>query len=327
MGAAVSNWRLANAVAREGQLGVVAGTALDLILARRLQLGDPEGHLRRAIAAFPVAEIGNRVLEQYFISGGKAPDVPFKPVPLFTEPTRRELLELCVVGNFVEVFLAKEGHSGPVGLNLLAKIQLPTLPCIYGAMLAGVDYIVVGAGIPREIPGALDRFVNHEPASLRLFVEGATRDDDYRTTFVPRDIVPVALPPLKRPQFLAIVSSHTLASALVRKANGEVNGFVVEGETAGGHNAPPRGPMQIDAAGEPVYSDRDRPDLARFRELGRPFWLAGSYGTPERLIEARAEGAAGVQVEADGANLELVPGRAAAAIQGDPAQQGTQPGL
>ena len=36
MGAGVSNWRLAQAVAKLGQLGVVSGTALDLVLARRL---------------------------------------------------------------------------------------------------------------------------------------------------------------------------------------------------------------------------------------------------------------------------------------------------
>ena len=57
MGAGVSEWRLANAVARCGQLGVVAGTALDIIMARRLQLGDPGGHMRRALAASGLALI------------------------------------------------------------------------------------------------------------------------------------------------------------------------------------------------------------------------------------------------------------------------------
>ena len=41
MGAGVSNWQLAQAVSRTGQLGVVSGTALDQILIRRLQDGDP----------------------------------------------------------------------------------------------------------------------------------------------------------------------------------------------------------------------------------------------------------------------------------------------
>jgi NAD(P)H-dependent flavin oxidoreductase YrpB (nitropropane dioxygenase family) len=34
MGVAVSSWRLARAVARTGQLGVVSGTALEIVIAR-----------------------------------------------------------------------------------------------------------------------------------------------------------------------------------------------------------------------------------------------------------------------------------------------------
>ncbi|QES44938.1 hypothetical protein DEJ49_31590 [Streptomyces venezuelae] len=36
---------------------VVSGTALDAVLTRRLQLGDPDGDVRRALAAFPVPEL------------------------------------------------------------------------------------------------------------------------------------------------------------------------------------------------------------------------------------------------------------------------------
>ena len=54
MGVGVSNWRLARAVSRLGQLGVVSGTALDQILVRRLQEGDPRGDVRRSLARFPV---------------------------------------------------------------------------------------------------------------------------------------------------------------------------------------------------------------------------------------------------------------------------------
>ena len=83
---------------------------------------------------------------------------------------------------------------------------------------------------------------------------------------------------------------------MVKKANGRVDGFVIEGPTAGGHNAPPRGKVQLNDAGEPIYGDRDVVDLARMRELGLPFWLAGGYGRPEQLRHALAEGAAGIQV-------------------------------
>jgi NAD(P)H-dependent flavin oxidoreductase YrpB (nitropropane dioxygenase family) len=75
-----------------------------------------------------------------------------------------------------------------------------------------------------------------------------------------------------------------------------VDGFVVEGPTAGGHNAPPRGKLVLDELGEAVYGERDRVDLAKMRELGVPFWLAGGYGSPDMLNEALAEGATGIQV-------------------------------
>jgi len=81
-----------------------------------------------------------------------------------------------------------------------------------------------------------------------------------------------------------------------KKANGKGDGFVIEGPTAGGHNAPPRGKVQLNESGEPVYGERDHVDLAKIRELGLPFWLAGEYGSPERVQEALAVGAAGVQV-------------------------------
>ena len=94
----------------------------------------------------------------------------------------------------------------------------------------------------------------------------------------------------------ARIASEVLAQTLQRRANGRVDGFVVEGATAGGHNAPPRGKLQLTPEGEPRYGERDQVDLARLRALGLPFWLAGSYGTPERVREALAMGAAGVQV-------------------------------
>jgi nitronate monooxygenase len=201
-----------------------------------------------------------------------------------------------VVANFVEVFLAKEGHTGLVGINFLEKIQLPTLPSLFGAMLAGVDYVLMGAGIPRSIPGALDCLARGAPATLKVDVEGAEPGEEFLSTFDPAAFCGGHAPPLKRPLFLGIVASATLAMTLARKSSGRVDGFVVEGESAGGHNAPPRGPLQLSAAGEPVYGARDVPELDKIRALGLPFWLAGSYGQPGKLAEALRLGAAGVQV-------------------------------
>jgi nitronate monooxygenase len=114
--------------------------------------------------------------------------------------------------------------------------------------------------------------------------------------FNPADYIEGAPPELKRPYCLPIIASNTLALTLVKKANGRVDGFVIEGPTAGGHNAPPRGKMQLNDQGEPIYGERDVVDLAKMRELGLPFWLAGGFGSAEKLKEALAEGAAGIQV-------------------------------
>jgi len=296
MGAGVSSWRLAQAVSKLGQLGVVSGTALDLILARRLQDGDPGGHMRRGLDHFPIPEIAERILRTYYIPGGKADRAPYKSVPSNSKDAPAEVQELCVAANFVEVFLAREGHDHPVGINYLEKVQLPHLSSIYGAMLAGVGYVLMGAGVPLKIPGVLDRFANHEPATYLLQVTGAREDDDRTMVFAPKQFLGRDLPPLPRPKFLAIIASNTLATTMLKKADGKVDGFVIEGWTAGGHNAPPRGKLQLDEAGEAIYGERDNVDLEKIRALGVPFWLAGGFGRPEKLAEALAAGATGVQV-------------------------------
>jgi nitronate monooxygenase len=163
-------------------------------------------------------------------------------------------------------------------------------------MLAGVDYVLMGAGIPQSIPGMLDRLANGEVAELPLRVVGADTADNYVSRFDPAAFTPGEVPRLERPKFLAIVGSSTLATMLARKANGRVDGFVVEGPTAGGHNAPPRGKPQLSPRGEPVYGARDEVDLKAIHALQRPFWLAGAYGSPEGVVQALEAGATGVQV-------------------------------
>ncbi len=296
MGAGVSGWSLARAVSKAGQLGVVSGTAMDAILARRLQLGDVGGHMRRALTRFPIPGVAQRILDRYFIPGGKPKDRPFRAKPVSSEKPSPHLEDLLVASNFVEVLLAKEGHDGPVGINFLEKIQLPNLPSIYGAMLAGVTYVLMGAGIPRAIPGILDRLAQRQPVELRLDVQGADNGEVFMTRFDPNSFCGGEAPDVVRPDFLAIVASSTLATMLARKASGKVNGFVIEGPTAGGHNAPPRGKLQLSVEGEPMYGERDVVDLEAIKALGLPFWLAGSYAEPERVAEALRLGAAGVQI-------------------------------
>ncbi|HSJ28375.1 MAG TPA: nitronate monooxygenase, partial [Acidimicrobiia bacterium] len=296
MGVGVSGWQLARAVSANGQLGVVSGTALDAVLVRRLQAGDPGGHVRRALAAFPVLGVADRIVDRYFTPEGKAHDTRFMAKPMPRAALSSRLEELIVAANFVEVALAKESHSNPVGINYLEKIQSTMLPSLYGAMLAGVDYVLVGAGIPRAIPRALDQLANGEPVELKIDLKGGGADDGLFSRFDPVAFTGGALPPVRRPLFLAIVSSHVLATMLAQRVEPPVDGFVVEGPTAGGHNAPPRGKLGLNAAGEPIYGDRDAPDLDAIRGLGLPFWLAGSYAHPDRVQAALAEGAEGVQV-------------------------------
>ncbi|WP_303851600.1 nitronate monooxygenase [Seleniivibrio woodruffii] len=296
MGAGVSDWRLARAVGESGEIGVVSGTAMDVILVRRLQNGDSDGQMRKALAAFPVREIAERIIKTYFIEGGKEESAPYKQVEMYTMTPSRELQELTVAANFCEVYLAKEGHSNPIGINLMEKVILPNLSSIYGAMLAGVDYIVMGAGIPREIPAVLDSFAKGEDASLRLNVAGADKDEDYRITFSPKMIMGAHLKELARPKFYAIVSSNILATTMVKKTKPAVDGLVIEHNSAGGHNAPPRGGMELDAKGEPIYTEKDEVELEKVQSLGVPFWLGGSWGEPGKLKAAIAAGAQGIQV-------------------------------
>ncbi|MBL7993786.1 nitronate monooxygenase [bacterium] len=299
MGVAISDWRLAKTVSQLGQLGVVSGTGISCVLTRRLMDGDLAGNMRRAIANFSLPEAVQDILDRYFIPGGKAPDAPYKSTPTFTLTASGFIDRLNAIANFVEVFLAKENHNGVVGINLLEKVQMPTLVSLYGAMLAGVDYVLMGAGIPTQIAGILDRLSNHQPVSYRLDVQGAAPDDDVRVHFDPEKTFPgisKLVEKLKRPKFLPIISSSVLAQVLLKRSEGAVDGFVIEASSAGGHNAPPRGAMKLSNEGEPIYGEKDTVGLDKIRQLGIPFWLAGAYGHSAQLKKALAEGAAGIQV-------------------------------
>jgi len=297
MGAGVSSPQLANAVARAGHLGVVSGTGVDLSFCRRLQDGDLDGDHRRALEAFPFPHIAERILEKYYIPGGKEPDARYKSKPMPTINMKGMALDLMVVGNFVEVWLAKEGHDGVIGINYLEKIQIPHLSSIYGAMLAGVDYVIIGAGIPMAIPGVIDGLHEGKAVKYKIDVKGTDRGEVIHTHFDPVEYCEgIPLPPAPRAKFLAIVASHVLGTAMERKASGYVDGYIIEYPTAGGHNAPPRGKVEFNSEGEPIYTDRDIPDLDVFVEIGKPFWLAGGYGEPQQVEAALELGATGVQV-------------------------------
>lgn len=293
MGAGISDWRLARAVTAAGEklnepvLGVVSGTGLPAIMIGRLRNGDV--NTKRALEAFDSTlglKIGKGIIESKLLP-------PPKPEVLVTghERIRNIMTNLAVTSAFAEVWLAKQEHSNPVGINLLEKIQLMHLPTLLGAMLAGVDYVLVGAGIPNQIPKVLDDFASGQPASYRLDVkdlpEGLTMNLDPKPFLSEGE-------ELKRPKFFAIISSTVLAKVLNRVDG--IDGFVVEGPLAGGHNAPARGKQLDEKTGEPIYGEKDAPNLKEIAGLGKPFYLAGGYATPEKLKEAQELGAAGIQV-------------------------------
>ncbi|MFD3939106.1 hypothetical protein ACFWSF_29625 [Streptomyces sp. NPDC058611] len=107
MGVGVSGWRLTRAVSLEGQLGVVSGTALDVVLARVLQTGDPGGHARRALAAFPLPELARTALDCYFREGGLDAGAPMRTAPRLRATGGAQAEILTVLGNFAEVWLAR----------------------------------------------------------------------------------------------------------------------------------------------------------------------------------------------------------------------------
>ena len=292
MGIAVSNWELAKTVSLQGQLGVVSGTAIDNVMARRLQDGDKTGNTRRALAQFPNQEIVKKILDKYFIEGGKAPEASYVMVPKITLEQKRDAQEILIVANFVEVWLAKEGHNGLIGINFLHKIQMTTAAGVFGAMLAGVDYIIMGAGIPRELPKLIRQLAKLEVGSVPVDVIGGPAQ---MTTINPLDFVPAGTP-IKKPKFLAIISVDVLGAYLARDEETRPDGFIIEHNSAGGHNAPPRGKWEFDENGEPIYGPKDIADIEKMKKLELPFWLAGTYGSPERVKDALAQGAAGVQV-------------------------------
>jgi NAD(P)H-dependent flavin oxidoreductase YrpB (nitropropane dioxygenase family) len=293
MGVAVSDWKLAKAVSSHGGMGVVSGTAIDAVLIRRLESGDKGGDVRRALAAFPNQETAKALIEKYFIEGGKAAEASYSNAPKLLIDASRHSNDLLIAGAFVEVWLAKEGHSGPVGINFLEKIQMGSAAGILGAMLADVDYVIMGAGIPREIPRYITDIANKRESFITVDV---VNGESQRITINPADFVDINNFEFKRPKFLAIIISDILAAYLARDESSRPDGFIIEGPSAGGHNAPPRGKIEFDEENEPIYGPRDLANLEKMQKYGYPYWLAGGFGGRGKLKEALALGAAGVQV-------------------------------
>ncbi|MBM3880781.1 MAG: nitronate monooxygenase [Verrucomicrobia bacterium] len=272
---ALSTWTLARAVAEAGQLGVVSGTVLPAILARRLQLGDDDGHLRHAFEHFPFPGLARRVWEGFFVPGGKRVDDPFELTRQPTLDSGPALIELTILASFAEVFLAKTGHTGSIGIQFHGRVQLPLLPLLYGALLAGVDYVLVSGGNPRAVPAMLERLVHGEPAELSVSVAAGQVQEHLACGFDPSAFVDPRQVQLKQPQLLLSTASAEQAAATLLQTQGRVDGWI----------------FATPGAELPTSSE-----YARLQSLGAPFWVGGRGADPARLAQALAQGAAGIEI-------------------------------
>ncbi|MFA6458962.1 MAG: nitronate monooxygenase [Candidatus Paceibacterota bacterium] len=288
MGFYISTPFLANEVSRLGGLGTVSGVAPERVMAIKLQSGDVGGHFREALSHFPFPAIAQMVLDNFFIEEGNPRGLTKRGIPVFSIKPSRLLIALCVTANFAFVWLSRQGHENPVSINYLEKIALPHVYAIVGAMLGGVDYITMGAGIPLQIPALIDSVYEGRTVKYRIPVEGKNIKS-YEMTFDPETFFGGKLPPMKKPRFLPIIASNLLASILVKKLpRGSIYGFVIEEPSAGGHNAQPR------KGG--AYGPKDEVDYAEIVKHGLPFWIGGSKASPEKLRWALSIGAEGIQV-------------------------------
>ena len=314
MGVDVSSPRLAGAVAATGMAGVVSGTATGDVLARRLQDGDCG--VLAALSKLPDSGLVDRIKETYYKPNGRENTGKYTLIPrnfrivdetgevfkLYNERFNVTAEEMALAGAFMMVTQARqeaEAHlqgqdkrCGPIGINLLTELRMPTASTLYGAMLAGADFVVMGAGIPSHIPNVLNRLAERDPTQVNIQVPGTSHK--YYADFNPEDYPELGAKELERPNFLAIISLDMLGRRLASKEDTRPDGFVVEHHTAGGHNAPPRSKKVV--KGQAVYDGKDEPDFEVLTKLKLPFWLAGSRGSPDGLKHAQTLGAVGVQI-------------------------------
>lgn len=233
-----------------------------------------------ALKDFPFPEVAERVVKKYH-------NTLKAWIPAFTVTPSKNLIELTICANYAFVKMAKNGHTNPVSINYLEKVQMPHLASLYGAMLADVDYVTMGAGIPLGIPAIFDAYENKRRATYKVSVTGSS---DYEMSFNPQEFFWIETPEVKKPRFIPIISTDVLAKILNAKlAIGSICGFSIEAPTAGGHNAPPRDKTTRE------YGPKDLVNFEKMRDLWLPYWLAGSYASPEGLEKAYELGAVGIQ--------------------------------
>ena len=250
--------------------------------------------MRRAMARFPIPEVAEARWSAISSRRVRRRASPTLGSRCTRSPSSLRPRAVHDAGGFVEVHLAKEGHDGTVGINLLTKIQMPNLAPLYGAMLAGVDYVLMGAGIPREIPAVLDALASHQPAQLRLDLEDAAPAQAEYLRFDPAVHGRGPRPPL-RPRVPRHRGSNMLATMLGKKApaRGRLRRRGSHGRRT--QRAASRSSGLAETRRAALRRARRRRPRAGSR-AGPPFWVAGGAGSPGRLRRRCEAGAAGIQV-------------------------------
>jgi NAD(P)H-dependent flavin oxidoreductase YrpB (nitropropane dioxygenase family) len=198
---------------------------------------------------------------------------------------------LSTICAFIEVARAKQGHLGKVGINVMWKCSLTVLSSIYGAMLAGVDALLCGAGVPMELPDIVRRI--RENRDLEYSPLHGT-DTHVRLKLAGDESVS-ALARFPIPKLIPILSNFAFPKRIMDIWCREYDGarpfaFVLENHAAGGHNAPPRNRVSYGEADE-VNNYFDK-----VRDLGIPVYVAGAGSTREDMLRWIERGAYGLQV-------------------------------
>ena len=286
MGARISGALLANTTSRLGALGVVSSVGLRHIIVDEIRAGNPESI--EIGLTFPVARYIDELMQ--FAPGGKKNScrAPMDdPNPLKSDLPKR----LSTICSFIEVARAKRGHGGVVGINVMWKAALTALPSIYGAMLAGVDALLCGAGVPMELPD----IARHIRDNSDLEYSPLQGTGTHVSLKIAQDDTTRILGRFTPPRMIPILSNFAFPKRIMNVWDREYNGakpsaFVLENHAAGGHNAPPRNKVS--------FADEDElvSYFAKVRDLGVPVYVAGCGSTRREFLDWIDRGAYGMQV-------------------------------
>jgi NAD(P)H-dependent flavin oxidoreductase YrpB (nitropropane dioxygenase family) len=291
MGVDISSKRLAGAVASSGEFATLSETGGAIRIARVLQDGDPDGHVRESLQSFPNQEMVAYALGKFYQESGRLEKLRkkagklYRPVPKYEIENRADprvgvpLVEmLTVLDAFEQVVTARRlaGGRGFIGMNGLGKIPLPTAAALYGAMLGGADYTARGAGAKADIPAVIDTLYAGNPLDYSIAVDYVPAGSRWQHAAAHFDPAPYGGTPASKPEFWAIAG--TVAGAQHYIDNGAA-AIVDERRIAGGHNMP-------DGIPEDPYE--------AFLELGVPVVLAG--GAARAYADVERMGGAGVQI-------------------------------